>query len=239
MLKKFCLWGSLAAALVFVPSAGATLQLTLSSGATTLVINDNGPICNGSNGPACDSNSAVGQITYIGAVGNWNLNVTTGTLGTNPILDLSSVDTVKGSGTGANSLTLKFSATNLPGPQLSGFSANVGGTLATNTTLMFSAYVDNTNTLYGMGTQVGSTLTFTNPPLIGFSGGQNGAAGAITAALYSGTEIVNISSVGPSGTSSFDAQLDTVPEPAGVLLLGGVLLLTTGAIRRKLGSRRN
>src|ERR1035437_7263274 len=171
MLKKFCLWGSLAAALVFVPSAGATLQLTLSSGATTLVINDNGP---------GDFNPAVGQITYIGAVGNWALNVTTGTLGTNPILDLSSVDTVAGSGTGTNSLTLKFSSTNLPGPQTAGFSAKVGGTLTTQTTLMFSAYVDNTNTLYGMGTQVGSTLTFTNPPLIGFSGGQNGAAGAIT-----------------------------------------------------------
>src|SRR4051795_10224471 len=110
MFKKLFLWGALAGLLVFVPTASATLSLTLSSGATTFVVAD---------GSALDFNPAVGQITFIGAVGTWNLNVTTGTLGTSPqVIDLNSVDTVTGNGTGANSLTLKFTTTNLTGPTL-------------------------------------------------------------------------------------------------------------------------
>ncbi len=227
MLKKLSVLGSLAAGLlVFVPTAGATLQLTLSSGATTIVINDNGP---------GDANGAVGQITYVGAVGNWILNVTTGTalgLG-NPLIDLSSADTVLGSGTGANSLTLKFTATNqtIPGSQAT---SNIGGTLAAGISLNYQGYLDASNTLYGTGTPIGGLQSF--GPGGAFSGSVSGAGVSITP--YSATEVVTLSGNGTFATSSFDAAIDVVPEPASVLLLGGVLIFATGAIRRKLANRR-
>ena len=182
MLNKLWGWGALAALLVFVPNAGATLQLTLSSGATTITVNDNGP---------GDFNPSIGQITYIGAVGNWNLNVTTGTLGSNPILDLSSVDTLTGAGSGVNALTLKFSSTGLAGPQ-AGFTGGVGGTLSTSGSLTYQAYVDNSNTLYGMGTPIGALLSF--GPDGAFSGLNVG--GSIAAGLYSATEVVVLSASG-------------------------------------------
>ena len=223
MRNKLCALGALTAGLlVFVPNAGATLQLTLQSGASTFIINDNG---------AGDANGAVGQITFIGAVGNWILNVTTGTVGTNPIIDLNSVDTVSGNGTGANSLTLKFTSTNLAGPRI-GFTSNIGGTVAGGQILTYQGYVDSGNGLYGTATPIGALQSFGSGA---FSG--TVAGGSIATSLYSATEVVNLSGTG-TGTSSFDANIDTAPEPTGVLLLGGVLLLTTGAIRRKLGSKR-
>jgi hypothetical protein len=223
------MWAPLAGLLAFVPNASATLQLSLSSGATTIVITDGG---------AGDFNPATGQVTFIGSIGNWFLNVTTGTTGVNPIIDLSSADSVLGSGAGANSLVIKFSATDLSGPQLGGFTSNIGGTLPSTGTnsLTYQGYVDNSNTLFGTTTQIGSLLSFS--PTGGFNGSTTGASGVISASLFSATEVVTIQQ-SANGQTSFNANIDTVPEPAGVLLLGGVLLLTTGAVRRKLGSRRS
>ncbi len=219
LLNKLWAGGALATLLTFAPNAGATLQLTLSSGATTITVSDNAP---------GDFNPAAGQITYIGPVGNWSLNVTTGTVGTNPVLDLSSVDTLSGAGTGANALTLKFSETGLSGPE-SGFLSSVGGTLSGAGSLTYHAYVDSSNTLNGMGTPIGSLLSF--GPGGAFSGGT--AGGSVGTGLYSATEVVVLSATNRGGTSSFDAAIDVVPEPASVLLLGGVLFFSAFAIRRK------
>lgn len=228
------------ALLAFVPNAGATLQLQLSSGGTTINLTD----CTLGSAAACilagftDTNGAAGQITYIGGIGNWNLNVTTGTVGTNPIIDLNSVDTVTGSGTGANTLTLQFSETGLSGPAPKGFLSTIGGTLAAGTTLQYQAFVDTSNTIFGTGINVGGVQNF--GPGGGFSGSVTGGSFTSTGA-FSATEQVILSGNGPStgATSSFDAALDAVPEPAAVLLLGGALLFSAGAIRRKLTGGRN
>src|SRR5713226_8880891 len=70
-MKKFLtailMSGLLSASLL---QTGATPQLLLSDGTTTVVVTDQGLL---------DSNPNPGAITYIGPVGsNWSLNVTTG-----------------------------------------------------------------------------------------------------------------------------------------------------------------
>ena len=70
-------------ALACAPQANATLQLTLSSGGTTVTIDDfdvfPDPI---------DSCPLANCITWVGVVGNWSLNVSTGVAGTNPLMHL-------------------------------------------------------------------------------------------------------------------------------------------------------
>jgi hypothetical protein len=198
----------------FAPSASANLQLTLSSGGTTVFVNDGG---------VGDVNAAVGQITFIGALGNWNLNVTTGTVGTNPLIDLNSVDTLNGAGTGVNALTLTFSATNYSVGSPSTFTSQIGGTLANGHSLTYQGYVNSNNALNGKTTPIGSLLT-------GFGSTAGGSIAANTS--FSLTEVAVLSGT-QAGTSSIDAAIDAVPEPATVSLLGGVLLATFGALRRK------
>jgi hypothetical protein len=230
MRNRFYILATLAVVLVFSPTASATLQLTLSSGGTTLTLND----CTLGSAAACilggftDVNGAAGQITYIGSVGNWSLNVSTGTVGTNPLIDLNSVNTLGGtSGTGANALTVMFSGTNFTGA--GPFTSSVGGTLAAGHSLTYQGYVNANNTLNGTTTPIGSLLSFSNPPA-NFSGSVSGGSAT---GLFSLTQVVVLSGTA-SGTSSFDASIDAVPEPVSVSLLGGVLLLTATALRRKL-----
>jgi hypothetical protein len=208
---------------VCAPNASATLQLTLHSGSTTIVVNDNG---------VGDSNAAAGQITFIGAVGaNWTLNVTTGTVDQNPLIDLNSVDSLgTGSGTGANALTLKFSATGYTEPFNSTFISTIGGTLATTHSLSYQGYIDTNDTLNATTTPIGGPLSFSNPPA-GFNGTVSGGAAAANQP-FSLTQVVVISGTS-KGTTSFDASIDAVPEPATMALFGGVLLTAFGILRRK------
>jgi len=232
MRSKTLLLGCAGLLLAFVPNAGATLQLTLISGGTTVTVNDNGP---------GDSNPFTGAITFIGSVGNWSLNITTGKSGTNPLIDLNSQDTLTGNGTGINTLTLEFTGTGFSGP-VTQFSSAIGGTLANGVSASYIGYVDASNAMYGMATPILPTQNFGPCGSAGcaFSGTVFG--GSVPAGSYSGTEVVILSGnngAGISNTSSFDAALDAVPEPAGVLLLGGALLFSAGTIRRKLTGNRS
>jgi len=227
MRHKLYILAALAIVLAaYTPTASATLQLTLSSGGTTLAIDDN---------MAGDANAAVGQITFIGAVGNWNLNVSTGTVGQNPLIDLNSVDTLgsTGSGSGANALNLQFSSTGYSVPFNASFVSSIGGTLAVGHSLTYQGWVDTSDTLNGMpaGGLIGSPLTFSNPPAA-FAGGTAGGFAAANSS-FSLTQLVTLSGTS-TGTSSFDAQIDAIPEPASVTLLGGVLLAAFGILRRKM-----
>lgn len=204
---------------LMVTPADAAVRLTLSSpGTPTLVINDNDA---GEDAlPGLD-----GAILFAGSYGSWTLNVVTGTtLGSpNPLIDLNSSNTGIGP-----ALTLTFSSTDNVGPVPS-FVSTIGGTLANGHSITYQAWVG-ANVLDTMDTAIGPLQSFGPPPPFGFSGEVSG--GTAGAGLYGLTQQVVLSATS-TGTSSFDAAVFPVPEPASVALFGGVLLFTSVALRRK------
>jgi len=209
-----------AIALTAVPRASATAELILSDGTNTVTVTA--------------ANCGVGCYSYNGAVGNWNINVTTGTTspGQSPVMDLNTIDHFAG-GTG-NTLTIEFSATGYT-PSVAGFLLNIGGTVSAGGTVTAALYGGTTNTLGTLAPQIGSTLSFSNPP-IAFSGSGGGYLASMSASPYALTEVATITFAGGrAGQASFDYSVDTMPEPAGVLLLGTAILFSVSAIRRKLG----
>ena len=210
-----------ALALVCAPRAGATVQITLTNGATSVTLTDGGA------GDVC---AAVDCVAFSGVIGNYNVNVSTGLAqnGVNPYLDLNTLNRTSVSGAGL--LTISTSANNFTAaaPQ---FSFQVGGTSSLNGAASFSAYGGNSNALFDISQQLGSTLTFGAgvSPFAGTT--SSGGIGASTNP-YSLTIVAAVTGVNP-GVISFDAALDAVPEPATMALLGAVLLFTASGLRRK------
>ena len=198
--------------------ARAIPTLTLSDGgANTVTIVDNG---------AGDQNSALGAVTFIGSLGIFNLNVSTGLTkpaqgsAAAPQIDLNSIDT----STGAGTLTITFSEdgfTGFPGT----FHDHFGGT-QTNGSIV------NTVLQNGM-------LLVTNGPFstASFSGD---ASGALTGgAPYSLTQSVALTFSGP-GMKSFDAGGNVPPAvpdsgmTVTLLGLGLAGLAGVGRLRQRL-----
>src|SRR5690349_21157865 len=106
-LSKVAVVTGLLAAPLWV-EAGPTLTLTA----------DGAPVVSCADGAACDQNALAGVVTFIGTVGAFTVNVTTGEskplLGNNPIFDLNSVDTQTGGGN--HSLRIQFSDTGFTTP---------------------------------------------------------------------------------------------------------------------------
>jgi hypothetical protein len=197
--------------------AYATAELRLSAPGGSVAVLD------GSAGDACP---AANCVTYIGNVGLWVVNVTTGidkNLAAPSLIDLNSVNIAA---PGAGTITILFSD-NWFTPASSGFTAEVGGTITGGGTIGFSAFEDPT-TKFNLTNQIGSTMTFNTSPYAGTTGGAIAAPNN-----YALTEKVTISFGTGGGTASFDFAVNPIPEPASVALLGGVLLLTVSRLRRK------
>ena len=213
-----------AMAFVATPRASANAELTLSDGLghTATVI---GTTCGGT----CET------ATFNGVLGDWNINVTTGTAapGQAPLIDLNSIDHHNASVL-ASTLTIEWSADSYT-PAVPGFQLNVGGTVGAGGTVTSSLYGGTTNTLGDLSNQIGTTLSFSNPP-IGFSGSENAYLASLSSNPYALTEIATISFGKGVGQASFDYSVDSIPEPAGVLLLGSAMLLTVSVIRRRVGA---
>jgi len=179
-------------------------------------------------GGAGDQNVLAGAITYIGSIGTWLMNVTTGItkplLGTDeyPVLHLDSVNATSSAG---GTLDIWFSENNFVGS--SGFIASIVSALGgiTGGTVTITTYLDSSNALFGTGTTL-DTLGFTG----GAGSSVNGTYVDLLDAPYSLTVRATITHA-ESTASSFNAELK-VPEP-GTLSLIGAMLVAAGFVGRR------
>lgn len=212
-----------AIAFVAVPLASANAELILSDG-----LGHTATVVAASCGGTCTA------ATFNGALGAWNINVTTGTAdpGAAPIMDLNSIDHHNAGA--ASTLTIEWSNTTFVpvGTVPQGFAMNIGGTVGAFGTVTASLYGGLSDTLFDTSNQIGTTLSFTNPP-IGFSGTEDAYLSSLSPNPFSLTEVATITFGAHAGQASFDYSVDQIPEPAGILLLGTAMLFTVSFIRRK------
>ena len=163
-------------------------------------------IVDGQIGLVSDANGTAGVITWIGSLGVWTVNVTTGiTMPATgsalvPSLDLNSVDISSGAGT----LWIWFSETGF-GPFSGIVNSSVGGTTPGTTSFQ---------TILGPSTIISSLGPFGGPA---FSGS---TSTPVSFPSGSTLELLGIITHGGPGTTSFNTTAQGVPEPGTLLLLG-------------------
>ncbi len=169
-----------------------------------------------------DFNGAPKAITWIGTLGGWLLNVSTGlsnspgVAGEQASLHLDSINMYTGSGPGTLNIVLTDTGWTLPLGSLTA-TTNVGGTLSNGGSASFTSKI-NSLTLASLG-------TFTSGA---FSG--SGSADLNAASGYSLSNEATLNQVG-YGQMSFNMHT-IVPEPA-LLGLFGLSLLGLGFLRRR------
>ncbi|MBI1927878.1 PEP-CTERM sorting domain-containing protein [Candidatus Poribacteria bacterium] len=196
------------------PNADAAFKLRLTSvgAAVTTTITDD---------LAGDSTPlTTGLITFSGAVGNFDVNVTLGSskpfLGsaTNPIMNITSLNATS---TTADTLKIELTDTSFTGI-VPGFQSDINGTLVPGT-IDLKTYYDNGNGEFVLTTLVGSI----GPIGPGVVSGSDTQAAAVVAP-YSITLVSNVVHTAAGQKTTFDATIQAVPEPSSLLLLGAGLL---------------
>ena len=226
--RKFATVSALAiAVLTFgVTRADAAMQLTLDTGTAVQTITDGG---------AGDSCAAEGCITYVGLLGGWTMNFTTGL--SKPIvgpavLTLNSVDVATTSG---GTLTISLTDTGFISPVLADSGVNLtqrltGLTLPDNTTVTAQGYVGTSNQAFGQDYTSGAAQVNTANPFASVTGAPITASNLTTP--YSMTEVVQIAFGGP-GVVQFSADLALNPEPTALVLFGTTLFMVVRTLRRR------
>jgi len=208
--------GILFVALLLVSAqAFATPTLRLTQGANVVTITDQ---------LAGDANGAPDQVTWIGVIGSYTVNITTGL--DDPagavIMDLNSVNATDTGG----QLTIEFSEigyNSLP----TSFVVDFGGTISAGGTVVGTGSIDQGNALFG-----GPEASCSTPSL-----GPGGFAGTCSFSLLGGTAPYSLTSkmvinFAGAGTYSGDLSITQVPEPASLLLFGSGVLAGIRRIRK-------
>ena len=184
------------------------IALRLTDGLTEVTITDGG---------AGDMNGAPDVITFLGAVGAWNINISGG-FGSDTIgpgkLDLFSASAATG-GTSSTLTVLFTQSDNMA--EVPAYSLELGGTFSNVASIAYQAYVDDANNPFGLSQLIGTVGPFTTDPFAGTSPGAIAVSGP-----YSLTQVLTITG-GGEGEPSFysaDAELSPVPEPASLILIG-------------------
>lgn len=219
-MKKTALVGATLAALPFAANAGLVLKLT--DGVSTVTIADGG---------LGDSAAAAGVITYVGALGSANVNVTTGSSkpasgsAALPALALTDFSTVV---TKKTDLTISLTDTDFTGPTSQVFLSSISKSDTSGNTYTLNTYLDDANAEFATTTSIASDLSVTG---IGASSGSDlWTAGTVATAAYSLTMVVDLS-LSAGTTAQFNSVLE-VPEPA-ALSIFGLGLLGLAGLRRK------
>ncbi len=189
-----------------------------------------------------DANGAAGSVTYIGSVGNFLFNVATGMLGPDrsvPQIGLRSLDISSKGGT----LRILYSEDNWRSPDTKvGYDLFVGGT--TRGSVVFSAYLDTGNNLFGISgqgvTKLGGLGLYDNgEPYSGttyYGPIQPDYPFSLTLEV-----IITHPKTSYGASTGFSAQLIDppvgAPEPTSLLLLGSGLAMV-GMVKRMRGRRK-
>lgn len=184
---------------------------------------------------------AATSCLFAGAVGNYNVALDSAIQNNsiNPLLDLA----YQANSTVANPGTIIFEAmangytVSTPGTQFV-----VNGNSTMGDTVTGTSYGGNNNTICasgintctpgaGVGNNGSTTLSTFGPVPENVAETVNG--GGTTVNPYSLGIVLTLNNPHAGGASG-DAALNAVPEPASVMLLGGLMLFTVGAFRRKI-----
>ena len=204
------------------------LELELTDGTNTALINSSGTLV--LTGSA--SGSAIvgsGVYTFNGSVGNYNVNVSTGEgspLLAMGFLDLNTVDTSSGVG---GPLKIWWSENGIT-TTFGGWSVLLGGTLSTGAggNVAYATYESNLNAFFDTQHTIAATAP-QGPGVV--AAALSGSVAGVTAP-YSLSQLITLNGVGPTNFSG-DASLTPTPEPASVVLFGGVVLAIATTLRRK------